>query len=1519
MTKEKLKAAAAIDSGEDKLLDGTSRLRSEVKVPGSAAPSLSVPSLLNSLPRLLLKSGCNLSTFLQSMIHSIMPSPPDEATPQSGAIWPMPFPYPETFAASFGVKSKSTWRKSRTNLHVACLNWLWTGARFHFPSGFGGRRLSARQWRTVRLLESQSEDENSVSLLGPSDLGRVAAKSENFDLEIAALHRVVQDFESLGSVYSRHRINSINRQVGAKAEPNDPHAFGVNVGETKRNTFVTAKQIEADRLTFSGRPVFNPLPYLDNITSDAYNDPLSRAIKPGDLVESPPKVAVHADRWNRQRLFRKLAETGRLKPVPASMIRKGYGAGMFSVVKDLEKDRLILDARPANMLEPQLNKWTRSLASPSCFATLELPDDMILHCSGQDLRDYFYQFVVTESRTARNALCCWLDLDDCQKVFPDQDFSSTQGTYIGLSTMAMGDLLACEVAQASHLGLVLSCGGAFPDELLQYRSPVPAGLLSVGIVIDDLVILELKLRSEAASASIADDRMEKILGAYHAVGLEANPKKEFRNTPFAKFWGVEVDGIKGLVRPSSSRLWPIVMITIRICRLGLCTAGLMEAIAGTWVSIFCLRRRLMSLIELTFKLVAAAEKPSTVYRLSPELIDELWTIAVLGQLACINLRAKTSDKVFATDASTWGMAAVESRVPVNIVREVCRNSLTKSTWTRLLPPLQAWKRCKGLLMESEELPGEEIFDVHPLWELMARGLAYRECWRKEVRNNPHINILELRAHLQHESRIAASSYSCRLLSGLDSQVALGALCKGRSASPALNRELRRSLTSVLGSDLSSFYMYFPSATNRADAPTRSANVPPPDLPLPEWWNEAAEGNLDSMKEWISKAEETVGPPKLDFSSLSMNLADVDGSSGARISRAAFRLSKAKRIPISDAKASLKKTSCSQRPVKLSLDAEAVEILKSFAPSQIIWGHGPKEFLEAGAIDLYSGHGGVARSLIRNGCPWVITVDWEHGVDQDLLDTCLQQKVLRLIDLKAIRVLGSAIICSSFSKAVTPCVRTKRFPRGVPWMRITMKTKVKQGNIHSDFNATLIERAALHGVFFWLENPDGSYLWAQKGFEKFRDPGSQHVFRGDFCQYGTRWRKRTRVATNVPHLMGLRKMCDNSHNHQPLRGYSQQHRTSWTKVAEPYPRGFAEKIGVACSRAAGWSSNLRRKLSIGGCARASGARIGEAKNPGPRGRRVPRPEDLEDNPLQGAASIALGERNWNAFLMWAAATAPDLDLWHIFTAVPIFLAHALRRYGNLQYQAGGSLSNLRHLILAAQRKVPTFRPFAHVTWELVQRWEKMEPVSHRVPVPEPLVKALAVVAWNFGWRRWCCCTLLTFYGIGRIGEVLRTRRGHLVLPRDILEKRAGVAYLRLDSSKTSFRSGSRIQHLKITDEIVVKLLEKTYYSVPPEVLLYDGTPGIYRRRWDWLLRQLSVSGDLHLSPGGLRGGGAVAAYRRGVGITEIMWLMRLQQVTTLQSYLQEVAAATALTAMTQTSRSLIRSLNKLYPMLGFAGS
>lgn len=90
----------------------------------------------------------------------------------------------------------------------------------------------------------------------------------------------------------------------------------------------------------------------------------------------------------------------------------------------------------------------------------------------------------------------------------------------------------------------------------------------------------------------------------------------------------------------------------------------------------------------------------------------------------------------------------------------------------------------------------------------------------------------------------------RLLVGLDSQVSLGALIKGRSASPALNNELSRSLPHMVLLDSTSDYFYFHTKFNPADNPTRGKEVALPELELPDWWLEAEEGKFGSLDAWL---------------------------------------------------------------------------------------------------------------------------------------------------------------------------------------------------------------------------------------------------------------------------------------------------------------------------------------------------------------------------------------------------------------------------------------------------------------------------------------------------------------------------------------------------------------------------------------------------------------------------------------------------------------------------------------------
>ena len=177
----------------------------------------------------------------------------------------------------------------------------------------------------------------------------------------------------------------------------------------------------------------------------------------------------------------------------------------------------------------------------------------------------------------------------------------------------MGDSSACNYSQCSHLGVLLHGRAVFPGELRVQAA-------SAGLVIDDLVLLHRCLDSALPSRdgppSLGASRLQAALDAYRAAPLDFNPKKTFLDQLQAVFWGVDCCGSSGLVRAAPARHWPLVFITLRVVQLGLSTRALLESLLGSWVAVFLLRRRLLSLASLCFKAVQRGS-PQTILRLSP--------------------------------------------------------------------------------------------------------------------------------------------------------------------------------------------------------------------------------------------------------------------------------------------------------------------------------------------------------------------------------------------------------------------------------------------------------------------------------------------------------------------------------------------------------------------------------------------------------------------------------------------------------------------------------------------------------------------------------------------------------------------------------------------------------------------------------------------------------------------------------------------------------------------------------------
>ena len=439
--------------------------------------------------------------------------------------------------------------------------------------------------------------------------------------------------------------------------------------------------------------------------------------------------------------------------------------------------------------------------------------------------------------------------------------------------------------------------------------------------------------------------------------------------------------------------------------------------------------------------------------------------------------------------------------------------------------------------------------------------------------------------------------------------------------------------------------------------------------------------------------------------------------------------------------------------------------------------------------------------MRSAKTWVLTFDIEHSVSEDLSKTPLQHNLVRLVRLGLFAAMGAGPVCASFSTAITPPVRTIEHPEGVAWCSEKQQLKNEQGNNFLAFVLQITLACLDAGVIFFVENPDGSWMWKQRrpdlSWSSVLERSEIDDFRADFCRFGTKWRKRTKFRTNS-HLGGQKLLCNCEGHHLVLRGRCKQRKMNMTKLAEPYPRGLCNMLAVAIARDAGFLGE-RRKLDVNLCARQSAVRIGEASNPGPRRAPGPRPPvHLGDVELLEPATIAIRARVMQRFLDWFEMECPNADFL-CWLRVPSLAVSLLVAFGYFAFETGCPLFYYRQLLAHVQREHPQLRLYMFAAWDTVRKWEMLEPIQHRPPMPEPLVRAMATVAVTWRWNRWAAVLLGCFFTICRVGEFIKARRKDVLLPSDVLDDSL-VIYVKIYEPKTR-RRGARSQYATIVDPLV----------------------------------------------------------------------------------------------------------------------
>ncbi|OLP80262.1 hypothetical protein AK812_SmicGene39345 [Symbiodinium microadriaticum] len=1270
-----------------------------------------------------------------------------------------------------------------------------------------------------------------------------------------------------------------------------------------------AKDIEVGRLSLpTVPPLFDPSPFLDDRMRSIYLSPSSHAWSIDEASQPPPRVQFRCP-GKQQKLdfLAALDASRRLILFPEGLYDSRTACGLFAIPKGLAEDRLIVDARPSNLCVPTDVRWLSTMGSAAALLRIELDEDQQLYLSGDDIKDFYHQFCVTPDRASHYRLVGTFSPADLSHLGCfEPALWKHKHIVVGLRCMAMGDCNAVSVAQAAHVGLILQSGAVEWQQLLTHRGAIPRSPTVLGLVIDDVIVIEKGLRSPgfipAASHSMRISRA--LHAAYAKACLPRHEKKAFFAQTSASFWGADVLGELGVARPAWTRLIPLVGLTTAVLELPVVTVSLLETLAGSWVAVLSFRRRCLCLLEHIY-ILQRGRQGRDVVRSTPALRAELFKLCVLAPLFRTDLRSQTSGLLVASDASSLLGAFVTTSVSQQLARELLRHVPAKGLWNKLLSPACAILRQHDQLDPTSELPGE-TFRTHPLWTLVARALHFRPFAVFKRRARDHINVKELDSYLAAEEALGPFSWeSARTLSLVDSQVTLGGLLKGRSSSFSLNSRLRSSVPGLLFFNLHPHYAYIASEDNPGDDPTRCRPVRQPAIGEPLWLREAELGNFEPLDEFLSAiGRHPVQVQGLD--ELKVSFDDRDGSLGVASFGPAVPLGlRSPSEPVAP----------SSDLASRELPAASVRFLMSLTRRQFLWPRGlqppvSRRFVAPGYLCLYSGSRAVAKAAVAAGFAWSLTFDWQHGPGQNLLDSTLQAQLLDAIELGTFAAVGLSPSCPTLSLSACPAYRSLEFPEGLPGLSPSQASRVAQGNSHVAFVVRVVRKVLGLGFPFLLDNPDRSWLWKQPDLQLAwadRDRSGFWVY--DHCTYGAAWQKRTKVLTNT-RLAGTQRLCEGGHDHRRLRGRAFGSSSDWTRVAETPPGGACVDLAMALADAAAAASR-----TVSSCVRDPSKRLGEADVPGPAKPRPGRTGSLLDVDLVDRQTTLLRARVWDAFVGWLRERLAERSVVALFACPPL-LALVLRDYADELYQIGAPLGSYRQLLGYSQRRLPLLRPPLKPAWEMVTRWEEMQPVLHRTPMPEVLLKAMVGIALSLKWHRWAAVTMATFYAINRPGELLQTRRRHVLTPRDLMEAQHGWMYFRIKKPK-SRRRAARIQHSKLSDPAALRFLTEFYDTLGRDELLYPGSAGVYRRRWDKILAILSVPSKLKITPSSLRAGGAIAAFQHGCSVSDLLWRMRLRSLATLEFYLQEMSAFSILPKLDSRTRRRILAASALYD--GTAGT
>ena len=1542
-----------------------------VKVPGANAASVH-SGIWNLAFSALLRARTGLSRFA----HSILAKRTFAKKEPSEALWPMPLPYPEVHRRGAQRSTPGAMDKLGANYVVLILNWYHVGERLVDAGDFClGTKLSPKQWSTVHRLLPLVKTWNEQGLVEAADMGRNAAKMESVEDELGRLE------EAAFRLGDEHKSYFLRRQdeqsnVGFKGSPGVAvgHLGGGGVEHV-------AKNVEPERLHFHGVPSFDPRPYLDNQNRSVYEQPLQHAAWVDPEDPRLPQVKLRCEAGKKVRVLEKLDEVRRLALFNEEDCRKGFSNGLFAIPKDGVRDRMILDARRPNFCEESERRWIFSLGSLQQMGHIFIKPDEEIRLHAEDLREFYHCFKISEERRKRNILAGSYKPGELEHLHCFREELWQARRIVGaLDTLAMGDTNAVAFGQVSHLSLLLRTGLVRLEDFISLKMRPGRRSWHAGLMIDDFLVLERTRkgeRDEEVAELVREVRKAYEaagLPRHPTKAVEGELQGEVWGAQLEGSLGILRPSLKKLV-PLAGLTLKVVELGHSTVGLLEVLAGSyiaafqmrrrlmssLEQIYGaqrhrsrdTIVRLSpALKAELLGIVGLL--VVAVVD-----FRLVPSkrlVASDASSNCEAAAATYVGVRRTEEFQRHALQKGLWnrllspeaaylktrGQLAEDEELPDDAYRmhplweeavSCCQfQQLGRKRWIHTKRHINLGEVAAALAAEAV-IGGQEPGHYYVHLQDSQVSLA---CLVKGRSSSSSINRLLRSSIAMHVGQNIRPFYGFvrSKLNPSDDPTRGQALRKPAREHAAWWHEIEAGRFEAMDAYLES----------RGCHPMQTSGLPDeaelrPDLEMD--FRSGAEEKKERVKHLKEKKKERDRRAQLAEAAEKLRGVRAEDEEQRtkreeteaeiqRTQKGASVLEASKRGVEADecceprgepASGVCRKPEAAEDEKRSrGLSEEMRKTLKRFDPKQFIVNEAFCNLEEAfdagpGHLDLFSGKRGFPQALVMAGCPWAVCFDLRDGESQDLLRAQLQLDLRKLLSSGCFRAMAAGPVCASFSTAITPPWRTLTEPRGRADLGALQRAKLELGHKQLLFVLSLVRICLASGIVFFVENPDGSWIWKldrELSWDDILQDPTVGDFRVDQCRFGTPWRKRTKFRTNCQGRF-QRVLCECSRPHIQLRGRCKEKKMNFTKLAESYPKKLCKTLAAMFVVDAGWKP-CRRNVSVSEVVRDVSRRIGEAGNPGPRQPRGPRNQNIDDFLLLEPQTVAIRSKLWSGFEDWSMRHLGISDSEQLILSPPVF-AKALEAYGKHQFTLGMPLQYYRQLLAHCQREYPLLKPVLGCAWNVLSRWQIAEPLQHRTPIPEPLVLAVAVLGYLWKWPRFSSVVLLSFYGILRIGEALRAVRGDLLTPIDLLDDSEKI-YLRISQPK-SRRRGPRIQYSTFENRELMPLLLDTWQNLAANEKLCECSANSFRRRWDSVLAKLGVQAHHRLTPGSLRGGGAVAAHKKGTGISDLLWRMRLQNQKTLSYYLQEMTAVSLLPMLSSESRANIAVLQRLIPLLSEA--